>query len=109
MALCAWDSPQPPELQPGVAVVCAFSVCPVFHGDFTRKVKEAAWWAAGGTFSHDVVGLKLVFFKYIIYLSILEREWGTDGERERNTDLLFHLFVHSSVASCMCPHWGLNL
>ena len=100
MALCAWDSPQPPELQPGVAVVCAFSVCPVFHGDFTRKVKEAAWWAAGGTFSHDVVGLKLVFLKYIIYLSILEREWGTDGERETLICCSTYLCIHRLLLVC---------
>ena len=37
-----------------------------------------------------------------------EREvWG-ERERERNTDLLFHLFMHSLVDSCMCSDWGSN-
>ena len=29
--------------------------------------------------------------------------------RERNIDLLFHLFIHSLVDSCMCPDQELNL
>ena len=29
-------------------------------------------------------------------------------ERERDIDLLFHLFMHSLVDSWMCPDWGLN-
>ena len=32
--------------------------------------------------------------------------WGR--ERERNIDWLFHLFMHSLVASYMCPDWGSN-
>ena len=28
---------------------------------------------------------------------------------KRNIDLLFHLFMHSSVDSCTCPEWGSNL
>ena len=38
------------------------------------------------------------------------RERGRKGERERkrNIDLLFRLFMHSSVALCMRPDWGLN-
>lgn len=32
-----------------------------------------------------------------------------DEKRERETlDLLFHLFTHSLVDSCMCSDWGLN-
>ena len=27
----------------------------------------------------------------------------TDRERQTEVDLLFHLFMHSLVASCMCP------
>ena len=45
--------------------------------------------------------------------------WGYDGfnklargvcggEKEREIDLLFHLVMHSLVASCMCPDWGSN-
>ena len=33
-----------------------------------------------------------------------EREEG----RERERDLLFHLLMHSSVDSCICPDGGLN-
>ena len=33
------------------------------------------------------------------YVLIFERE----RERKRNTNLLFHLFVHSLADSCMCP------
>ena len=29
-------------------------------------------------------------------------------ERERDVNLLFHLFMHSLVASCMCPDQGSN-
>ena len=35
----------------------------------------------------------------------LERE----EERERSIDLLFHLFMHQLVDSCMCPDWESNL
>ena len=30
------------------------------------------------------------------------------GGRERDIDLLFHLFMHSLVDSCMCPDRGSN-
>ena len=43
----------------------------------------------------------LDFFKKLI----LERE----EERERNIDLLFHLFMRSLVDPYMCPDWELNL
>ena len=36
-------------------------------------------------------------------------EEGREGGRERNNDLLFHLFMHSLVASCICPDQGSNL
>lgn len=36
------------------------------------------------------------------------REGGKQGERERNMDLLPHLFMHSLVVSRMCPDWGRN-
>ena len=38
---------------------------------------------------------------------ILERKEGR--ERDSNIDLLFHLFMHSLVASCMCPDRGIEL
>ena len=47
--------------------------------------------------------LYLIFFIYWL----TEREEGR--ERERNIDLLFHLFMISLVESCMCPGHGLNL
>ena len=37
-----------------------------------------------------------------------EREGGREREGERNNDLLFHLFMHSLVASYMYPDWRLN-
>ena len=63
--------------------------------------------------------LTLLFF-FNVDLLILEREEG--GEKERETErkrekkrekdtmsLLFHLFMYSFVASCMCPEQGSNL
>ena len=45
--------------------------------------------------------IKYVNRRFLFFELILERE------RERNTDLLFHLFMHSLVDSCMClPDWG---
>ena len=32
-----------------------------------------------------------------------EREIEREREREGDSDLLFHLFLHSVFASCMCP------
>ena len=43
----------------------------------------------------------------ISFIDLGTREEGR--ERERNVDLLFHLLVHSLVASCMCPDQRLNL
>ena len=42
---------------------------------------------------------------------ISESEEGCQGERERDIDsnLLFHLFMHLLVDSYMCPDQGLNL
>ena len=34
--------------------------------------------------------------------------WLEGGERERNINLLFHPFMHSSVASSTCPDRGLD-
>ena len=40
---------------------------------------------------------------------ILERKSEGERERERNISLLFHLVMHSLVASCMCPDQRSNL
>ena len=48
-----------------------------------------------------------VFFKKK-YLLNLERERAEGSKRQRNIDLLFHLFMHLLVDSCMCPDRGLN-
>ena len=40
-------------------------------------------------------GQKIFFFNLLIF-------------GERNTNLLFHLFLHSLFDSCMCPEWGSN-
>ena len=45
--------------------------------------------------------------KICTFLKIDFREEG-GGEREKNTDLLFHLFMHSLVDSYMCPDQGSN-
>ena len=43
---------------------------------------------------------------HILSLNLLrERE----RERLREITLLFHLFMHSLIASYMCPNWGLTL
>ena len=39
----------------------------------------------------------------IFNLLILEKKAGGEREKKREIDLLFHLFTHSLVASCMCP------
>ena len=45
------------------------------------------------------------FFSFFFFLT----DWFERGkERQRNTDLFFHLLMHSLVASCMCPDQGLN-
>ena len=56
------------------------------------------------TFPH--ASFLIVNFMYWFY-----REEGkeTGGDRKRNIDLLFHLLMHSLVASCMCLDWGSNL
>ena len=59
--------------------------------------KETASQAGGSTQGLDSFGLKIYLF--------LER-----GSGERQTlILLFHLCIHSLVASCMCPARGSNL
>ena len=37
-----------------------------------------------------------------------EEEREEEGERGEGRDLLFHLVMHSLVASRMCPDWGWN-
>ena len=44
---------------------------------------------------------------FMIFQLILGREKGRG--RERSSDLLFHLFMHSFVDSCMCPDQGLKV
>ena len=44
------------------------------------------------------------FIKCFLLIDFTERR----GKREGNIDLLFHLFMHSPVASCMCSDWGSN-
>ena len=54
-----------------------------------------------------------IFFNLFLNLLILERERkeggrGREKEKEKDIDLLFQLFMHSLVASCMCPDQGSN-
>ena len=53
----------------------------------------------------------MFFKKYFLLLIFKERGKGRLRERQRNTDLSFHLFMHSLVDSCMCPDqdWTRNL
>ena len=48
-------------------------------------------------------GENYVFYLFILNLLILE------SQRERDINLLFHLFMHSLVDSCMCLDWASNL
>ena len=62
--------------------------------------REGTWEGPLG----NLTDLDIVFFK-ILFINFRERkEWGrqTETKRERNR-FLFHLFMHSLVASCMCP------
>ena len=59
--------------------------------------------------------LKYFFLNIFIYWFEKERgveEGGKEGkrgkERERERDMLFHLLMQSSVASCMCPNGRSN-
>ena len=40
---------------------------------------------------------------------LLKKFYLLSWRGERNTDLLFHLFMYSLVDSCMCPDQGSNL
>ena len=45
-----------------------------------------------------------IFNLYLICVCVCEKE--REREREGNIDLLFYLFMHSLVDSCMCPDLG---
>ena len=47
-------------------------------------------------------GENYIFYLFILNLLILE------SQRERDINLLFHLFMHSLVDSCTCPDRGRN-
>ena len=44
------------------------------------------------------------FFNFKKLIDVL----GRGREKKKNIDLLFHLFMHSLVASCMCPDLGIS-
>ena len=46
----------------------------------------------------------IFFFFYLLICRKRGKE--RKSEKERHTDLLFHLFMHSLVDSCMCPDQG---
>ena len=48
------------------------------------------------------------FFKKFIDFRETEEGEGRGRKREGDVNLLFHLFMHSLVDSCMCPDWELN-
>ena len=45
---------------------------------------------------------------FFTFLFVDFRETESKGEKERNTDLLFYLFMYSLVDSCLCPEQGSN-
>lgn len=50
-------------------------------------------------------------FIFLTFSKIDFRERGKrgrerDGDKEMDTDLLFHLLMHSLADCCMCPDWG---
>ena len=49
--------------------------------------------------------VKNIFFKFL-FIDFREKAREEVGERE--TDLLFYLFIHSLLDSCMCPDQGLK-
>ena len=60
---------------------------------------------------NDLMAIIFNTKSFLILLMFRERGWRTgDGEggreRKRNIDLLFHLFMHSSVDSLMCLDQG---
>ena len=54
-------------------------------------------------FKMKVAVKKVYIFKNLFNLLNLEREGGRQREKDRNFNLLFDLFIHSLVVSCMCP------
>ena len=59
--------------------------------------------------SFPITAFSLLLFSFCLFIDFREREKERQRRGEREIDLLFHLFMHSLVASSMCPHWGLNL
>ena len=43
------------------------------------------------------------------FIEFLEREKKGEREREGGASIVFHLFMHSLIASCMCLNQGWNL
>ena len=69
------------------------------------KIEQTASVHFYSTWSISCTVCPAVLFFLILFM-ILERKKGR--ERQRNTALLFHLFIHSQIVSCMCPDQGLN-
>ena len=53
--------------------------------------------------------LEVILDTFLIFIYLLLFFKVDLRERERNIDLLFHLFMHSLVESCTCPDRELNL
>ena len=47
------------------------------------------------------------FFNFLL-IYFYFREEQSERKGKRNTDLLFHLFTHSLVSSCIGPDWALD-
>ena len=76
-----------------------------FNQSSTRVLEETEFRYVSSNFNRSKYLIYYMhFFLKIFYLLILERE----RKREREREILFQLFMHSLVASCMCPDWRLN-
>ena len=53
--------------------------------------------------------LQRFFFSFFANTEFFSLIYKREKEGERTIDLLFQLFMHSLIESCMCPDWGLNL
>ena len=65
----------------------------------------------GNDLCKDVCSYGTLIKNFFLCIDMREREGeGREkgGESERNINLLFHLFLHSLVASFMCPDQGWN-
>ena len=49
------------------------------------------------------------YFEHFLFYWFLERKRKGETDRQTDINLLFNSFMHSLVASCMCPDWRSTL